>query len=114
MSALPDGTPLYIGLMSGTSADGIDAALVAFPDTPDSASRCRLLAGLTYPWEPQLRAALIALGEGREVTSLDVLGDLDARVGESFAAAANALLAQEGIAPAQIRASGSHGRTAAP
>ncbi|HYG06126.1 MAG TPA: anhydro-N-acetylmuramic acid kinase [Stenotrophomonas sp.] len=111
MAALPDGTPLYIGLMSGTSADGIDAALVAFPDTQDSAPRCQLLGGLTYPWKPQLRAALIALGEGREVASLDVLGDLDARVGESFAAAANALLAQEGIAPAQIRAIGSHGQT---
>ncbi len=110
MAALPDGTPLYIGLMSGTSADGIDAALVAFPAAPDG-PRCRLLAGHTHPWEPSLRAALVALGEGREAGSLDVLGDLDARVGIAFAEAANTLLARHDIAATQVRAIGSHGQT---
>ncbi|KRG38168.1 anhydro-N-acetylmuramic acid kinase [Stenotrophomonas panacihumi] len=111
MAALPDGTPLYIGLMSGTSADGIDAALVAFPEHPADGVRCQLLGGHTHPWEPSLRAALVALGEGGGAGSLDVLGDLDARVGIAFAEAANALLQQHGLAAAQVRAIGSHGQT---
>lgn len=46
-------SPLYLGLMSGTSADGIDAALVRFAD--DTHRRCELVAGTTVAWEPQLR-----------------------------------------------------------
>ncbi|MDG2525253.1 anhydro-N-acetylmuramic acid kinase [Stenotrophomonas sp. HITSZ_GD] len=111
MAALPDGTPLYIGLMSGTSADGIDAALVAFLDDPADGPRCHLLAGHTHPWEPALRAELVALGEGGEAGSLDVLGDLDARVGIAFAEAAHTLLARHGVDAAQVRAIGSHGQT---
>ncbi|WP_147506882.1 4'-phosphopantetheinyl transferase family protein, partial [Acinetobacter baumannii] len=52
--------PLYLGLMSGTSADGIDAALVQFP----AGGGCRFVHGLTARWEPVLRARLVALGEG--------------------------------------------------
>lgn len=111
MAAFSDGTPLYIGLMSGTSADGIDAALVAFPEDDAEGVRCRLLAGHTHAWEPSLRAALVALGEGGGAGSLDVLGDLDARVGLAFAEAANALLAAHGIYAHHVRAIGSHGQT---
>ncbi|HVJ38236.1 MAG TPA: anhydro-N-acetylmuramic acid kinase, partial [Stenotrophomonas sp.] len=81
MAAIPDGTPLYIGLMSGTSADGIDAAVVAFEEGAN-APRCTLVAGHAHAWDPTLREALVALGEGREAGSLDVLGRLDALVGE--------------------------------
>ncbi|OUL31455.1 anhydro-N-acetylmuramic acid kinase [Nostoc sp. RF31YmG] len=111
MAALPDGTPLYIGLMSGTSADGIDAALVAFPEGSTDGPRCQLLAGHTHPWEPSLRASLVALGEGGDAGSLDVLGDLDARVGIAFAEAANTLMALHGFTAGQVRAIGSHGQT---
>lgn len=107
--ALPSETtePLYLGLMSGTSADGIDAALVHFPDE----GGCRFVHGLTRPWQPRLRQQLVALGEGGEMGSLDALGDLDARIGLAFAEAANALLAEAGVAAAQVRAIGSHGQT---
>lgn len=106
--APPDpATPLYLGLMSGTSADGIDAALVQFPAT----GGCRFVDGLTHPWQPSLRAQLIALGEGGELASLDVLGDLDARIGLAFAAAARALLARAGVDADAVRAIGSHGQT---
>ena len=110
MAAIPDGTPLYIGLMSGTSADGIDAAVVAFEETAD-APRCTLVAGHTHAWDPSLREALVALGEGRETSSLDVLGRLDALVGEAFAEAANTVLALSGLPASRIRAIGSHGQT---
>ncbi|RPE74724.1 anhydro-N-acetylmuramic acid kinase [Vulcaniibacterium tengchongense] len=100
---------LYLGLISGTSADGIDAALVEFAsEARGTATRLRL--GRTYPWDEALRARLIALGQGGEA-SLDELGTLDVRVAEAFADAALALLAEAGIAPAEVRAIGSHGQT---
>ncbi|MCC4609369.1 anhydro-N-acetylmuramic acid kinase [Xanthomonas campestris] len=102
-------SPLYLGLMSGTSADGIDAALVRFAD--DSHRRCELVAGTTVPWAPPLRDALIALGQGAETVAIDALGELDAQVGLAFADAANRLIAESGVARQHIRAIGSHGQT---
>ncbi|HBK46025.1 MAG TPA: anhydro-N-acetylmuramic acid kinase, partial [Xanthomonadaceae bacterium] len=101
--------PLFIGLMSGTSADGIDAALVEFID--GDGPRCRLHAGLTQPWEPGLREELVALGQGAALDSLDTLGRLDAQVGLAFAEAANRLLEASAIDRRRVRAIGSHGQT---
>lgn len=100
-------TPLYLGLMSGTSADGIDAALVQFPE----AGGCRFVFGHTHPWGPALRAELIGLGEGGAIGSLDALGRIDAAIGITFAEAANALLRLSGVERSQVRAIGSHGQT---
>ncbi|WP_457320938.1 anhydro-N-acetylmuramic acid kinase, partial [Stenotrophomonas sp. P5_B8] len=100
-------SPLFIGLMSGTSADGIDAALVQFP----AEGGCRFVHGHTHPWDPALRAELIALGEGGDIASLDALGRIDAEVGLRFAEAATALLRLSGVDRAQVRAIGSHGQT---
>ncbi|WP_440985214.1 anhydro-N-acetylmuramic acid kinase [Xanthomonas sontii] len=105
-SAVPDDA-LFLGLMSGTSADGIDAALVRF----DHDGNPQLQLGRTYAWAPQQRAALIALGEGGDMTSLDALGQLDAEVAIAFAEAALRLLDDAGVAPAAVRAIGSHGQT---
>lgn len=99
--------PLYLGLMSGTSADGIDAALVQLPED----GGCRFVHGLTARWEPMLRARLVALGEGGPLDSLEELGELDARIAISFAEAANQLMAEAGVDPGQVRAIGSHGQT---
>ncbi|ALS93565.1 anhydro-N-acetylmuramic acid kinase [Xanthomonas oryzae] len=100
---------LYLGLMSGTSADGIDAALVHFAE--DTHRRCELVAGTTVAWEPQLRETLVALGQGAETVALDALGQLDAQVGLAFAAAANQLIRDSGVERRRIRAIGSHGQT---
>ncbi|KAB7779118.1 anhydro-N-acetylmuramic acid kinase [Xanthomonas sp. LMG 12459] len=105
-SAVPDDA-LFLGLMSGTSADGIDAALVRFGHDGNP----QLQLGRTYAWAPQQRAALIALGEGGDMTSLDALGQLDAEVATAFAEAALRLLDDAGVAPAAVRAIGSHGQT---
>ncbi|WP_449468015.1 anhydro-N-acetylmuramic acid kinase [Stenotrophomonas humi] len=99
--------PLFLGLMSGTSADGIDAALVQFPEH----GRCRFVHGQTYAWDAPTRQALIALGQGREPESLDALGQLDAQVGIAFANAANQLLDEAGVPRTQVQAIGSHGQT---
>ena len=96
---------IYIGLISGTSADGIDAALVRF--TP----RCELVLGRTVSWSPALRARLIELGQGGDIASLDELGMLDVQVAEAFAAAAQALVTEAGVPASAIRAIGSHGQT---
>ncbi|WP_045739040.1 anhydro-N-acetylmuramic acid kinase [Xanthomonas sp. MUS 060] len=102
----PDAT-LFLGLMSGTSADGIDAALVHF----NAAGRAQLCLGRTYAWTPRQRATLIALGEGGDIASLDALGQLDAEVAIAFADAARRLLDEAGVVPAAVRAIGSHGQT---
>ncbi|WP_045726795.1 anhydro-N-acetylmuramic acid kinase [Xanthomonas sp. GPE 39] len=102
----PD-TTLFLGLMSGTSADGIDAALVHF----NAAGRAQLCLGRTYAWTPRQRATLIALGEGGDIASLDALGQLDAEVAIAFADAARRLLDEAGVVPAAVRAIGSHGQT---
>ncbi|GAB6196946.1 anhydro-N-acetylmuramic acid kinase [Lysobacter xanthus] len=101
---------LFVGLISGTSADGIDAALVRFgADASDTG--CRLEHGVTVPWEPGLRSRLVALGQGGDVRGFDELGTLDVQVGEAFAAATHELLAIAGLAAADIVAIGSHGQT---
>lgn len=109
MSLLRSDSDLFLGLMSGTSADGIDAALVRFHD--EATPRCELLLGQTFPWDAPLRETLVALGQGREATSLDALGQLDAQVGLCFAEAANRLIAAAGVDRARIAAIGSHGQT---
>jgi len=107
MSPVDPQLPLFLGLMSGTSADGIDAALVQFPLD----GGCRFIHGHTHAWDGATRDALIVLGQGGEPASMDALGQLDASVGIAFAAAANQLLHDAGVQRAQVRAIGSHGQT---
>jgi anhydro-N-acetylmuramic acid kinase len=103
---------LFIGLISGTSADGIDAALVRFDGPADEAATgCELLHGHTYAWPEDLRAQLVALGQGASLDSIDALGTLDVRLGEHFAGAALALMREAGVDAGQVRAIGSHGQT---
>lgn len=104
VSSLQDGT--FVGLISGTSADGIDAALVEF-----SGSHCSLRLGRTYAWDATLRNRLVELGQGAPVQSIEELGTLDVRIGEAFAAATAALISEAGAEIEQICAIGSHGQT---
>lgn len=100
----------FLGLISGTSADGIDAALVRF-DGDHAHARPALLFGRTYPWEPALRARLVALGQQAEALTLDEVGELDVRIGHAFAAAAASAIRDAGLAPHDVVAIGSHGQT---
>src|SRR5690348_524192 len=101
----PERTELYLGLISGTSADGIDAALASFEPSP------RLHAALTHPYPSELRARILGLAQGDGVTTLDEVGALDASIGSCFADAAQALLVQARMDSRDVRAIGSHGQT---
>jgi anhydro-N-acetylmuramic acid kinase len=96
---------LYLGLISGTSMDGIDVALASFEPAP------HLHAAHTYPYPDDLRQRLLELAQGDGATTLDEVGALDSRIAECFARAALALLEQSGVAPDEVRAIGSHGQT---
>ncbi|GAB3100155.1 anhydro-N-acetylmuramic acid kinase [Lysobacter terrae] len=108
MTPTASASQLFLGLISGTSADGIDAALVRFAD---DGAHCELVHGRTYPWPDALRARLIALGQGAAIDSIDEIGTLDVRIGEHFAEAAMRLVQEAGLQTAQVRAIGSHGQT---
>jgi anhydro-N-acetylmuramic acid kinase len=97
---------LYLGLISGTSADGIDAALVAFHGDAPS-----LVHGITHPWPEDVRASVLALSQGEKHLDLDAFGRLDVAIGHCFADAANAVLAASGTHASQVKAIGSHGQT---
>ncbi|MCX7133004.1 anhydro-N-acetylmuramic acid kinase [Aeromonas sp.] len=95
----------YIGLMSGTSMDGIDAVLVMI-----DGDELRVEAALCHPWPADMAHALHALCTPGD-NEIDRLGVADHQVAQEFAAATQALLAKAGLAPAAIRAIGSHGQT---
>jgi anhydro-N-acetylmuramic acid kinase len=100
-----DAAPLYLGLISGTSADGIDAALVRF------APKLEVIAARTSPYPDALRARIVALARNDAAITLDELGHLDVEIGACFAEAALALLGETNAAPGAITALGSHGQT---
>ena len=96
----------FIGIMSGTSMDGVDVALVAFSDS----TAPTLIQHLNYPMNIELKAELIQLGLGHP-THLQQIGELDHRLGLLFAEATKALLGKFQLTASQITAIGCHGQT---
>ena len=96
----------YIGLISGTSMDGIDAVIASFGD-----SELRLHATLEQPYPDDLRAALQRAIRDPDSCTVEQIGTLDRRVGEQFRDAAIAILEANGMDPDDIVAIGSHGQT---
>lgn len=94
-----------VGLISGTSVDGIDAALVEI-DGRGLELEVELLAGETYPYPDDLRAEILAVCEGKPL-SMEALAALDDAIARQFARAAQNI--QRGRSPAQLI--GSHGQT---
>lgn len=103
---IDDDAAPYIGLISGTSADGVDAVLVRF-----RAGRPQTLASHTHPWPAALRERVLAVAQGEAVLDLDAWGRLDVEIGHQFADAALHLLELDGTPAATVRAIGSHGQT---
>jgi anhydro-N-acetylmuramic acid kinase len=98
---------LTVGLMSGTSLDGIDAALVEFSGTVETPT-WRLRGFLEVPYSPQQRAAI---HDGITGGGAEVLCRLHADMGEWFADAVLRLCAEQGVAVGDVDVIGSHGQT---
>jgi anhydro-N-acetylmuramic acid kinase len=96
----------YLGLMSGTSMDAIDAALVDFDVSP-----LRIVAVSATPFEPGLKRRIAHVLDSPDRVALDELGQLDVELAQCFAAAANALLRGAGVGAEHVTAIGSHGQT---
>ncbi|MCC5642660.1 anhydro-N-acetylmuramic acid kinase [Nostoc sp. CHAB 5824] len=94
-----------IGLISGTSVDGIDAALVEISGT-ELDLKIELLAGATYPYPAELREKILAVGAGVAI-SMAELAEIDDAIAQIFAQAAQNI--QIGHQPATLI--GSHGQT---
>ncbi len=101
--------PLYIGLMSGTSLDGIDAALVEIDDTP-SGNRPRLLATHAEPMPASLRERLWQLCHAEQAYFADLAAAEDAFC-RLQAEAVKALLLLSRTPQEAVVAVGSHGQT---
>ncbi|NWF62219.1 MAG: anhydro-N-acetylmuramic acid kinase [Fischerella sp.] len=94
-----------IGLISGTSVDGIDAALVDISGT-DFDLKVELLAGATYPYPDEMRECILAVCAGKAI-SMAELAELDDAIAIAFAQAAQNI--QIGHETANLI--GSHGQT---
>ncbi|HLF66328.1 MAG TPA: anhydro-N-acetylmuramic acid kinase [Gammaproteobacteria bacterium] len=96
---------LFVGLMSGTSFDGIDAALVQF-----SGSKIELLATHLHPIPDSIKQQLLTLSQ-HQLHDLHQVCRLDIELGLVFADAVNTLLEKSKHSPQEIAAIGSHGQT---
>ncbi|MBV1881755.1 MAG: anhydro-N-acetylmuramic acid kinase [Pseudomonadales bacterium] len=96
---------LFIGLMSGTSVDGIDAALVDF-----SGNMPQLIAHNETSFPEEIRNNILTLCSSGD-NEIDRCGQLDIEIGHLFSQAVNALLIKAKISATEILAIGSHGQT---
>lgn len=93
----------YVGLMTGTSMDGIDAVLMDFTE-----GRARLVATHSTAHEPDVRQRLLTVNGASPLAEVMAL---DARLGEIFAEVTLTLLAETGVTADEVAAIGSHGQT---
>ena len=96
---------LYIGIMSGTSLDGVDVVLVDFASQFPT-----LVATALLPYPAALRAELAAISQPGD-NEIERLGLLEADLADIYAAAVASLLQKSGYQPEHIQAIGCHGQT---
>jgi len=94
----------YIGIMSGTSLDGVDVVLCEI-----DSKTCTLLSSLEYPMPQELKSDILKLIANKN--SLAEVGQIDHRLGLLFTQAVGALLIREHIDVSSIKAIGLHGQT---
>ncbi|MGV0005581.1 MAG: anhydro-N-acetylmuramic acid kinase [Candidatus Porifericomitaceae bacterium WSBS_2022_MAG_OTU9] len=93
----------YIGIISGTSADAVDAALLRI-----TAGGAKLVHSMGIPYPPALRRRVLAVDAA---TTIQEIMYIDAKLGDVFANAALKLVAAAKIKKSEIKAIGSHGQT---
>jgi anhydro-N-acetylmuramic acid kinase len=96
---------LYIGLMSGTSADGIDLALVDF-----TSGNAKLIASYYQAYDDATRQKITELYQP-SINEIDRAFSLDVTLAHQFSHAINNLLQQENLVADDIVAIGNHGQT---
>ncbi len=100
---------IYIGLMSGTSADGIDAAAVEISGDRVH-PKCKLLAFENLPYSSDVRTKIFELFDTKNATAAKI-SYMNFLLGRLYGEAANALMDRHGIDRGRIAAIGSHGQT---
>ena len=98
-----------VGLMSGTSVDGIDAALVEIGGT-DEAPEVRLVAFEDRPWPEEVRRQIFPLFRP-ETATVDKIGYMNFLMGEIYARSVSSVVEKAGLTLADIDLIGSHGQT---
>ncbi len=99
--------PYFIGLMSGTSVDGVDAVLCDIQD-----NSIKLIESLCFPIAEPLQNKIHAIANSEyQQDPIEMMGHLDVEIGDLLAQAVAALLDKASIAPSEITAIGSHGQT---
>ena len=96
---------LYIGLMSGTSLDGVDAAVADF-----SQGNVRVVGHTHVPFDAALRDSLLSLSTPG-IDEIDRAGRLGCVLAQHYGLAVNLVLTHSGVTAADIRAIGCHGQT---
>jgi len=95
---------LYIGVMSGTSMDGVDIALCEIDE-----NSCSLIDSSLYHYDGELECEILKVINGS--TTLEQVGTIDNKLGNMFADIINTFLNYKKIDPSSIKAIGLHGQT---
>jgi anhydro-N-acetylmuramic acid kinase len=111
MSRPPERTRLALGLMSGTSVDGIDVALVRIAASiTDNAAHASLENFVTVPFPSAVRAEVLRIAEGERVSPGEI-SQLNFRLGRAFGEAALRACRKFRVNPRRLSVIGSHGQT---
>ncbi|MFK5976519.1 MAG: anhydro-N-acetylmuramic acid kinase [Sulfurovum sp.] len=97
-------TSYYIGIMSGTSLDGIDIALCSI-----NKQQCRLVASREYPFPMKLKKQILKLIKNH--ITIAKVGEIDHKLGVLFAKSVKSFLREIKVKKSQIEAIGLHGQT---